>query len=127
MAAEQRAAAQSTPAELAMAGVAFGFTTMGMNANQNVFTQAKLAMAKGLSEADAWKALTLDAAQAIGVGSQLGSIEAGKLANLVVATADPLGAASSTNKWIMVAGHLLPVHPPAAGGGRGRGARGGAQ
>src|SRR6185437_903464 len=82
--AEQRAAAESTPAALAKAGIAFGFTTQGMNANQNVFTQAKLAMGKGLSEADAWKALTLNTAQAIGAGNQLGSVEPGKIANLVV-------------------------------------------
>lgn len=123
--AEQRAAAESTPAALAKAGIAFGFTTQGMNANQNVFTQAKLAMGKGLSEADAWKALTLNAAQAIGAGNQLGSVEPGKIANLVVASGDPLGADTVTNKWIMVAGKLLPVHPAPAASGRGRGGRNG--
>ena len=46
--------------------------------------------AYGLSRADAIKALTLDAAEILGMGSKMGSIEVGKLANLVVADGDPL-------------------------------------
>lgn len=126
--AEERAVAEAVPAALAKAGVPFGFATAGMAPNQSVVAQVKLAMAKGLSEDDAWKALTLNAAQIVGAGNQLGSIEVGKIANLVAATADPLAEGEAVNKWIMVAGQLFPVHPaPAGGGGRGRGGRGGGQ
>ena len=118
--AAQRAAAEAVPAELAKAGVAFGFSTDGMSATQSVVAQVKRAMAKGLSEDDAWKALTLWSAQIIGAGPQLGSVEVGKLANLVLATADPL-TGPATNKWIVVDGRLFPVHPapPGVRGGRG--------
>jgi imidazolonepropionase-like amidohydrolase len=73
-----------------------------------------------LSEADAWKALTLWPAEIVGAGRQLGSIETGKIANLVIATGDPL-AGDATNQWIVADGRLLPVHPPQ------RSARGGQQ
>jgi imidazolonepropionase-like amidohydrolase len=80
-------------------------------------------MRRGLSEADAWKALTLWPAQIVGAGNQLGSIEAGKIANLVVASGDPL-TGDSSNQWIVADGRLLPVHPaerPARGGDRAAG------
>jgi len=121
--ARQRQAAEAVPAALAKAGVTFGFATYGMTARQQVVEQVKAAMRRGLSEADAWKALTLWPAQIVGAGNQLGSIETGKIANLVVASGDPL-TGDSSNQWIVADGRLLPVHPaerPARGGDRAAG------
>lgn len=118
--ARERTAAEAVPAALAQAGVKFGFSTYGMTARQDVVAQVKTAIQRGLSEADAWKALTLWPAQIVGAGNQLGSIETGKIANLVIASGDPL-AGESVNKWIVADGRLLPVHPPQ------RSARGGQQ
>ncbi len=44
----------------------------------------------GIPAADVLQAATLNGARALGVGDRLGSIEAGKLADLVVVRGDPL-------------------------------------
>ncbi len=49
-----------------------------------------MAVAYGLPRDEALKALTLYPAQMLGVGDRLGSIETGKIANLMVTDGDPL-------------------------------------
>ena len=62
-----------------------------------------IAVAWGLAKDDAIKALTLDAARILGVDSQVGSIEAGKIANLVVINGDPLEVRSQI-RHVVIAG-----------------------
>ena len=52
-------------------------------------------MANGLSREETLKAMTLYPAQIFGVVDQLGSLEEGKLADIVVFSGDPLGELSS--------------------------------
>ncbi len=78
------------PGVLAKAGVPFAFSSGGFQFSRDVPFQAGRAVGWGLSHDDAIKALTLDAARILGVDSQVGSIEAGKIANLVVVNGDPL-------------------------------------
>ena len=78
------------PGVLAKAGVPFAFSSGGFQFSRDVPFQAGRAVAWGLSKDDAIRALTLDAARILGVDSQVGSIEAGKVANLVVISGDPL-------------------------------------
>ena len=73
-----------TAGVLAKAGVTFAFSSGGFQFSRDVPFQAGRAVAWGLSHDGAIKALTLDAARDLGVDSQVGSIEAGKVANLVV-------------------------------------------
>ncbi len=56
----------------------------------------------GMSEAEALRAGTLDGAKILGLGGQLGSIEPGKLADLVVLDADPLEDIRNTEAIHMV-------------------------
>ncbi|MCZ6916167.1 MAG: amidohydrolase family protein [Gemmatimonadetes bacterium] len=56
----------------------------------------------GIPAADALKFATMNAALALGVGSQLGSIEVGKLADLVVVTGNPLEDIRNTRNTILV-------------------------
>jgi len=84
------AASYMTAGALAKAGVRFAFAT-GDNANvRQLPFQAAQSIAWGLPREAAVRALTIDAAEILGVGSSLGSIEPGKIANLIVARGDPL-------------------------------------
>ena len=91
------------PGVLAKAGVPFAFSSGGFQFSRDVPFQAGRAVAWGLSKDDAIKALTLDAARILGVDSQVGSIEAGKIANLVVINGDPLEVRSQI-RHVVIAG-----------------------
>ena len=91
------------PGVLAKAGVPFAFSSGGFQFSRDVPFQAGRAVGWGLSSDDAIKALTLDAARILGVDSQVGSIEAGKIANLIVVTGDPLEIRSQI-RHVIIAG-----------------------
>jgi imidazolonepropionase-like amidohydrolase len=88
------AAPYQAAAELAKAGVKFAFAT-GDNANvRQVPFQAAMSVAWGLSQDDALRALTLNAADILGIGDKLGSLEPGKIGNLLITRGDPLDVRS---------------------------------
>ena len=78
--------APTSPAELAAAGVRFAFSSGGAATPQEPLEGVRKAVAAGLPADAALRALTLDAARIFGAHDRLGSIETGKIANLVVAT-----------------------------------------
>ncbi len=79
------------PAKLQAAGVRYCISTGDAGAEvRNLAQFAGMAAAFGLSKTDAVKAVTLYPAQIMNVADRLGSIEAGKLANLVVTDGDLL-------------------------------------
>ena len=79
------------PAKLQQAGVRFAISTGDAGAEvRNLAQYAGMAAAFGLSKADAVKAVTLYPAQIMNVSDRLGSIEPGKMANLVVTDGDLL-------------------------------------
>ncbi len=65
-------------------------TELGTQADRNLPYQAGKAAAYGLPPTEALKAITLYPAQLLGVGGELGSIETGKRATLIVTDGDPL-------------------------------------
>ena len=78
-------------AKLQQAGVRFCISTGDAGPEvRNLALYAGMAAAFGLSKADAVKAVTLYPAQILNVADRLGSIEAGKMANLVVTDGDLL-------------------------------------
>jgi imidazolonepropionase-like amidohydrolase len=80
--------APSAPAALQKAGVKFAFYSDGID-NARDFTRAvKRALESGLTREDALRALTLAPAEIFGVSDRLGSIEKGKIGNLVVTRGD---------------------------------------
>jgi hypothetical protein len=80
---ELRDRAPSSPAALEKAGARFAFYSGGTSA-KDVRKALKRAIDAGLTEAAAVRALTLSAAEIYGVADRVGSIEPGKIANLLV-------------------------------------------
>ncbi len=102
-----RQLAPSTPAELAQAGVPFAFYSAGLSGPDKVFENLRQAIDAGLTEAAALEAMTLGAARIFGVDKLLGSVEPGKLANLVLASAAPW-AEDAEIEAVFVDGYLYP-------------------
>jgi imidazolonepropionase-like amidohydrolase len=96
------------PGVLAKAGVTFAFSSGGYQFSRNLAFQAGRAVAWGLDRDAALKALTINAAKILGVDHQVGSIEAGKVANLIVVKGDPLEIRSQITH-VVVAGNDLPL------------------
>jgi imidazolonepropionase-like amidohydrolase len=80
--------APSSPAELAKAGVKFAFYSGAITAPKDILKAAKKSIDAGLSPDAAIRAFTLTPAEIFGVADRLGSIETGKIANLVVTDGD---------------------------------------
>lgn len=74
--------------KLAAAGVKFAFQSGGTTTLADFFTNAGKAVESGLSKDVAIRAMTLGPAEILGVDNRLGSIEAGKIANLAIVKGD---------------------------------------
>lgn len=83
--------AYSAPAELHAAGVKFAISGgAGALYTNRLPWEAGVAVAFGLSEEEALKAVTINAAEFMGVADQVGSLEVGKQATLLITTGTPL-------------------------------------
>lgn len=119
--------APSTPAKLNAASVKFAFASEGTGTPKDVLRNVAKSITAGLPADAALRALTLGAAEILGVADRIGSIEPGKIANLVVTDGDIFADATNV-KWIFVDGKMYAPPPvvEAPAGGAGRGGRGGA-
>jgi imidazolonepropionase-like amidohydrolase len=93
------------PGELSKAGIKVAFGSYGNEFARRLSQQAGVAVAYGMSHDDAMKALTINPAEMFGVGKELGTIEAGKMANLIVTTGDPLELTTEV-KYLFIKGQL---------------------
>jgi imidazolonepropionase-like amidohydrolase len=83
--------AYSTPARLHAAGVKFAIAGDGGSLYSNRLPwDAGVAVAFGLPEEEALKAVTINAAEMLGVSDRVGSLEVGKQATLLITTGTPL-------------------------------------
>ena len=103
--------APSTPAALAKAGVKFAFYSGGISAPKDILKAAKKSIDAGLAPDAALRAFTLSAAEIFGVADRLGSIENGKIANLVVTDGD-LFEEKTKIKMVFVDGRRFEAHEP---------------
>jgi imidazolonepropionase-like amidohydrolase len=78
------------PAELSAAGIPIAFSSFGTSFSRRLSQYAGTAVAYGLPHEEALKAVTVNAAKMFGLGDQLGTIEPGKMANLIITDGDPL-------------------------------------
>lgn len=100
----------SLPAELQKRGVKIALATAGrdMGGSRNLPYAAGYAVAYGLPYDEALKAITLNPAEMFGLGDQLGSLDVGKTANVVVANGDPLDVRTSV-KQVFIDGIAIPM------------------
>jgi len=78
------------PAELASAGVKFAFGSFDNSFARRLGQQAANAVAYGLPYDQALKAVTLYPAEIFGLADQIGTLEPGKVADVIVTNGDPL-------------------------------------
>jgi imidazolonepropionase-like amidohydrolase len=106
-----RANAPKNAALLSQAGVKFVFQSGGMQNLGDFLTNASKAIDNGLSRENALKAMTWTTADIFGLSNRLGSIEKGKIANLVVTKGD-IFAKDKVFTHIFVDGKLFEQKPP---------------
>jgi imidazolonepropionase-like amidohydrolase len=96
------------PGVLHEAGVKFAFSTGGSANARHVPYHAALAVGYGLPKDAAMRALTIWPAEMFGAADRIGTIEAGKLANLFVATGDPLDIRTQVSE-LFIKGRRVPM------------------
>ena len=114
---------EGNAATLNKAGVKFALASGG---SRDFLPNVRKAIAAGLPATVALEALTIRAAELVGEGDVLGSVEQGKIANLVVSNGDILGDSAKVS-LVFVDGIRYEAAPPPAparnaGGGGGSGA-----
>ena len=105
---ERYDAVYKLPAELYKRGVKIAFASYDAHAARNLPYAAGYATAFGLPPDEALRAITLSPAEIWGVADQLGSLDIGKTANVVVADGDPLDVKSDV-KRVFIAGREVPM------------------
>lgn len=84
----ERASAPKTAAALEKAGILFAFESNGLRESKDFVRNAARAVKDGLAPDAAVRALTINAARIAGAADRLGSLEKGKIANVLVTEGD---------------------------------------
>jgi imidazolonepropionase-like amidohydrolase len=98
----------SVPAELFKRGVKIAFASYDAHNSRNLPYAAGYAVAFGLPYDEAMKALTINPAEIWGIADQYGSLDVGKVANVVIANGDPLDVKTDV-KQVFIAGREIPM------------------
>ncbi len=101
-------ASYTLPEEFYKAGVKICFGTFDVEFARNVPFEAAQAVAFGLPHDEALRALTINSAEILGAGDQLGSIEKGKTADLILTDGDPMQAKTDI-KQMFIAGREVSL------------------
>ena len=97
------------PSKLQQAGVKFAIATGDQGAeNRDLPYHAGIAGSFGLSHDEALKAVTLYPAQILGVADRMGSIEVGKMGNVVVTDGDILDPRTNV-RYLFIGGRMIPL------------------
>ena len=109
----------SAPGLLRKAGVPFALYTGGLDKPRDLQRAVKKAIEAGLSRPDAIRALTLSPAEIYGVADRLGSIEPGKIANLVVTKGELFDDHTEIQMIFVDGKQYMPAPEPPPGEGHG--------
>jgi imidazolonepropionase-like amidohydrolase len=114
----ERVDAPKNPGQLARAGIRFAFTDGGMsNLGADFLDNVRTAVENGLTQDQAVRALTIDAARIVGADDRIGSIEAGKIANLTIVRGPTLFDRTARVTQVFIDGRPIEVRPPRSEGG----------
>lgn len=91
------------------AGIKIAFQTMESAHSRDLPYHAGMAAAFGLPKDEALKAVTIYPAQILGVADKIGSIETGKIANLIVTDGDPLEIRTQV-KYLFINGKQVTLN-----------------
>src|SRR5262249_28460704 len=105
---ERNDAAYGFPAEMHKRCITITAATYHAPTASNLPDAAGYAVGFGLPAHEALKAITLNPAQMFGVDKDFGSLDAGKMANVVVANGDPLDVKTDV-KHVFIAGQEIPL------------------
>lgn len=98
----------NTPAVLTEAGVEVSIITDApVIPLQHLPMCAGLAAEAGLGYEDAWRAITVNPARALGISDRVGSLEAGKDGDVVIWTADPITSVGAESYVTFVDGKIV--------------------
>jgi imidazolonepropionase-like amidohydrolase len=117
----ERVDAPKTAGRLAAARVVFAFQSGAMTSMTDFLSNVGKAIDNGLARDEALRALTIRPAEILGVANQLGTIEAGKIANLTITRGD-IFERNARISQVFIDGRpvdLKPVAATAAGAGDG--------
>ena len=95
----------TTAAELADAHVKFAFGSFDNSFARRLGQQAANAVAHGLAYDEALKAVTIYPAQIFGLADQIGTLENGKIASVIVTNGDPLELTTDV-RYLFIKGQL---------------------
>ncbi len=101
-------AAYANPSIMQKAGVKVALRTGDTENSRNLPYNAGFAATYGMGREEALKAITINAAEIMGISDQLGSIEVGKKANLFVSTGDPFETATQIID-VYIDGYQIPM------------------
>lgn len=90
------------------AGVRFAIQTRETHLSRNLPYHAAACAAFGLPKDVALKAVTIYPAQIFGVADRIGSLEVGKIANIIVTTGDPLEVVTNVRR-LFIGGEDIPL------------------
>jgi imidazolonepropionase-like amidohydrolase len=93
------------PEELRAAGIKIAFGSFDNSFARRLGQNAANAVAHGLPYEEGLKAVTLYPAQMFGLDSQLGTVETGKIADLIVTNGDPLEVTTDV-RYLFIKGQL---------------------
>jgi imidazolonepropionase-like amidohydrolase len=96
------------PAELASAGVKFAIGSFDNSFARRLGQNAANAVAYGLPYDEALKAITLYPAQIFDLAAEIGTLETGKLANVIVTSGDPLELTTEV-RYLFIRGQLTSL------------------
>jgi imidazolonepropionase-like amidohydrolase len=92
-------------------GIPFALTSNGLSKPSDILKNAKKAIEVGLPKNEALKAMTIHPARALGIDNILGSLEKGKIANIILTSGEIFGEKSQVRR-VFVDGISFPIEQP---------------